>query len=109
MADRKTGPLETLRRARSDEPYNLTGLSEYLQVVKAKYPDMTDATLLLEKDIPYDALVQVMDTMRILEQRGLSLDDRQRARVHSERSFELLLDWLGRAAVTPSVEHLLSR
>jgi hypothetical protein len=38
-------------------------------VVKAKFPDMTDATLLLEKDIPYDALVQVMDTMRILEQR----------------------------------------
>jgi biopolymer transport protein ExbD len=69
VADRKTGPLETLRRASSDEPYNLTGLSEYLQVIKAKFPDMTDATLLLEKDIPYDALVQVMDTMRILEQR----------------------------------------
>ena len=43
--------------------------ANYLQVVKAKYPDKTEATLLLEKDIPYDALVQVMDTMRILEQR----------------------------------------
>ena len=43
--------------------------SEYLQQVKVRYPDMTDATLLLEKDVPYDQLVQVMDTLRILEQR----------------------------------------
>jgi biopolymer transport protein ExbD len=69
VADRKTGPLATFPRSSRDVPYDLEGLSQYLQVVKGKYPDMTDATLLLEKDIPYDALVQVMDTMRILEQR----------------------------------------
>jgi biopolymer transport protein ExbD len=69
VADRKTGPLATFPRSDAKAPYDLTALSEYLQVVKAKYPDMTDATLLLEKDIPYDSLVQVMDTMRILEQR----------------------------------------
>jgi hypothetical protein len=38
-----------------------------LQVVKAKYPDKTEATLLLEKDIPYDTLVQVMDTVRVYQ------------------------------------------
>jgi biopolymer transport protein ExbD len=69
VADRKTGPLASFPRGDAAAPYDLGGLSEYLQVVKAKYPDMTDATLLLEKDIPYDALVQVMDTMRIVEQR----------------------------------------
>ncbi|MBK6675212.1 MAG: hypothetical protein IPG49_17845 [Proteobacteria bacterium] len=42
--------------------------------MKGKYPDKTEATLLLEKDIPYESLVQVMDTIRILEQRqGLQL------------------------------------
>jgi biopolymer transport protein ExbD len=69
VADRKTGPLATFARSSSDEPYDLEGLSGYLQQVKARYPDKTEATLLLEKDIPYDMLVQVMDTVRILEQR----------------------------------------
>src|SRR6185369_2250439 len=69
VADRKTGPLVTFPRTDLNGPYDVKGLSDYLQVVKAKYPDKTDATLLLEKDIPYDTLVQVMDTMRILEQR----------------------------------------
>jgi biopolymer transport protein ExbD len=69
VADRKTGPLVTFNRAAADAPYDLQKLSEYLQQVKVRYPDLTDATLLLEKDVPYDSLVQVMDTMRILEQR----------------------------------------
>ncbi|MGC4028388.1 MAG: biopolymer transporter ExbD [Steroidobacteraceae bacterium] len=69
VADRRSGPLATFPRSSPDAPYDLAGLSEYLQVVKAKYPEKTDATLLLEKDIPYDMLVQVMDTLRILEQR----------------------------------------
>jgi biopolymer transport protein ExbD len=74
VADRKTGPLATFARKDPTGPYDLKALSEYLQVVKGKYPDKTEATLLLEKDIPYDSLVQVMDTMRILEQRqGLQL------------------------------------
>jgi len=74
VADRKTGPLATFARKDPTGPYDLKSLSEYLQVVKGKYPDKTEATLLLEKDIPYDSLVQVMDTMRILEQRqGLQL------------------------------------
>lgn len=69
VADRKTGPLATFPRAGAEAPYDLAGLSEYLQTVKARYPDMTDATLLMEPDIPYDSMVQVMDTVRILEQR----------------------------------------
>ena len=69
VADKKTGPLASFRRADPAAPYDLAGLSEYLQLVKSKYPDKTEATLLLEKDIPYDSLVQVMDTVRILEQR----------------------------------------
>ncbi len=69
VADSNSGPLATFPRSKRDIPYDLGGLAEYLQQVKAKYPDMTDATLLLEPDIPYDSLVQVMDTMRLVEQR----------------------------------------
>jgi biopolymer transport protein ExbD len=69
VADSNSGPLATFPRSKRDLPYDLSGLAEYLQVVKAKYPDMTDATLLLEQDIPYDSLVQVMDTIRLVEQR----------------------------------------
>ncbi len=69
VADKKTGPLATFPRAAEATEYNLAGVSEYLQQVKAKFPEKTEATLLLEKDISYDSLVQVMDTVRILEQR----------------------------------------
>jgi biopolymer transport protein ExbD len=69
VADRATGPLATFPRTSPTAAYDLAGLSEYLQLVKSKYPDKTDATLLLEKDVPYDSLVQVMDTLRILEQK----------------------------------------
>ena len=69
VADRATGPLQTFPNADNGGQYNLPGLSEYLQRVKVKYPEKTDATLLLEPDIPYDLLVQVMDAVRIVEQR----------------------------------------
>jgi biopolymer transport protein ExbD len=69
VADSNTGPLKTFPRNDRSEPYDLAGLSAFLQEIKARYPDMTDATLLLEPDIPYDSLVQVMDTMRLVEQR----------------------------------------
>jgi biopolymer transport protein ExbD len=69
VADSGSGLLKQFPRADRSKPYDLAGLSSFLQEIKAKYPDMTDATLLLEQDIPYDSLVQVMDTMRLVEQR----------------------------------------
>jgi biopolymer transport protein ExbD len=69
VADRGTGPLATFERATADAPYDLAGVSEYLQRVKAKFPEKTDVTVLLEPDIPYNDLVQVMDAVRIVEQK----------------------------------------
>src|SRR4026209_1573166 len=46
-------------------PDDLKGLQEYLTLVKSKYNDKTDATILLEQDIAYDTLVKVMDTVRV--------------------------------------------
>jgi biopolymer transport protein ExbD len=64
-ADRNTGPLATFNN--TPQGYDYQGLSEYLQQVKAKFPDKTDATVLLESDIPYDTVVQVMDKVRVVE------------------------------------------
>ena len=65
VADRQTGLLKSLQN--TDQGYDLAGLSDYLQLVKSKYPDKQDATILLEGDIAYDTLVQVMDTVRVFD------------------------------------------
>jgi biopolymer transport protein ExbD len=44
--------------------YDLPKLSEYLVEIKREYPEKEDASVLLEPDIAYDHLIQVMDTMR---------------------------------------------
>lgn len=63
IADRGTGLLRSLPS--QDGAYDLQALSEYLQLVKSKYPDEQDATILLEQDVRYDTLVRVMDTVRV--------------------------------------------
>jgi hypothetical protein len=65
VADRNSGPLATLPNTAAG--YDYEGLTTYLKRVKAKFPDKTDATILLESDTPYDILVQVMDRVRVLE------------------------------------------
>jgi biopolymer transport protein ExbD len=65
VADRNTGPLATLPN--KPEGYDYDGLVDYLKRVKNRFPEKTDATLLLEPDTPYDILVQVMDHTRVFE------------------------------------------
>ena len=65
VADRNSGPLATLPNTPSG--YNYEGLTDYLKRVKAKFPEKTDASILLEPDTPYDTLVQVMDRVRVFE------------------------------------------
>ena len=40
-------------------------LSEYLRALKARFPDKTNATLLVAEDVDYDTIVQVMDAVRV--------------------------------------------
>jgi len=49
------------------EGYDYEALSEKLTEIKESYPDKTDASILLESEIAYDTLVQVMDRVRIAE------------------------------------------
>ncbi|MEO8225710.1 MAG: biopolymer transporter ExbD, partial [Gammaproteobacteria bacterium] len=67
VGERTNGLLTRLPRA--DGKYDFKGLSTYLQRVKASYPDMSNATVLLEPNVPYDTLVQVMDALRFADVR----------------------------------------
>jgi biopolymer transport protein ExbD len=63
VADRGTGVLKSLPKVNGE--YDYPGLSSFLQDVKAKYPTVLAASVLLEQDIPYDVLVQTMDNTRV--------------------------------------------
>jgi biopolymer transport protein ExbD len=65
VADRNTGPLHAVPN--TPQGYDYEGLTEYLKFVKARFPDKTDASILLEPDTQYDTLVQVMDRVRVFE------------------------------------------
>jgi len=65
VGDRNTGLLTVVEN--TPEGYDLAELAEFLERVKQRFPDKTDATLLLEPDISYQTLVAVMDKVRVLE------------------------------------------
>ena len=49
---------------KKDDQYDMDMLSQILMRLKDRYPDKTDATVLMEPEIEYDYLVQVMDVVR---------------------------------------------
>jgi biopolymer transport protein ExbD len=65
VADRNSGPLHAVPN--TAQGYDYDGLVEYLKFVKTKFPDKTEASILLEPDTAYDTLVQVMDHVRVFE------------------------------------------
>ena len=52
----------------SDDGYDYAALAVKLLELKERYPSKTDASILLEQDIAYDTLVQVMDTVRVAQE-----------------------------------------
>ena len=50
-----------------DGKYDIATLSKYLQKIKKNYPDKTDALVLMEPNLEYEYLVQVMDAVRSAE------------------------------------------
>lgn len=52
---------------KQDGQYDLDKLSEMLIRLKKDYPQKDDATVLMEPDIEYDTLIQVMDRIRQTE------------------------------------------
>ncbi|TVS14695.1 MAG: biopolymer transporter ExbD [Gammaproteobacteria bacterium] len=66
IGGRDAGLLTVLPRD-EEAGYDFAGLNTYLQRIKAEDPDRTVATVLLEPDVNYDVLVQVMDAVRLYE------------------------------------------
>ncbi len=52
---------------KKDDEYDLDELSTMMVALKQEYPDIDAASVLMEPMIPYDYLIQVMDTVRTVE------------------------------------------
>jgi len=65
VGDRNQGLLGVYPNG--EQGYDYEALSSKLSELKKRYPAKTDASILLEQEIPYDTLVQVMDTVRVAE------------------------------------------
>ena len=64
VGDRNQGLLG-IYPSNEEGDYDFDALSGKLSELKDKYPDKTEVSILLESDIAYDTLVQVMDRVRI--------------------------------------------
>ena len=49
---------------KKDDQYDMQMLHEMLMRLKARYPQKDDATVLMEPEIEYDYLIQIMDAVR---------------------------------------------
>lgn len=65
IGDRERGLLKLV--AVSPDGAHLQQVSDMLQQIKARFPDKQDITLLLETDIPYERMVEMMDTLRVVQ------------------------------------------
>ena len=65
VGDRNVGALGVYPAG--ENGYDFEALSRKLAEIKKTYPTKTDAAILLESDIPYDTVVQVMDRVRVAE------------------------------------------
>ena len=63
VGDRNAGVFSIIPR-KEEGAYDYIALTEKLKDVKANFPDELGVTLLLEQDIDYEVLVQVMDAVR---------------------------------------------
>ena len=61
------GDAMLARIPKVDDAYDLAKLSEAVVALKRQYPDHDDASVLLEPEIAYDHLIQVMDVVRSAE------------------------------------------
>lgn len=57
------------RIPKKDEKYDIETLSKMLIRLKEQYPQKEDATVLMEPDIKYDYLIEIMDAVRETEVR----------------------------------------
>jgi len=65
VGDRNQGALGVYQN--TVDGYDFDAVSTKLAEIKAQYPELTDASILLESDIDYATIVKVMDLVRVKE------------------------------------------
>ncbi len=75
IGDRNQGLLGIYPNA-EDGSYDYAAVSTKLLDLKGRYEDKTDASILLEQDIAYDVLVQIMDRVRVSVEIEVDEDDK---------------------------------
>ena len=63
VGDRIGGLIQSIPKTQSGH-YDIATLGTLARAIKERFPDKTDVTVLPEPNVPYDVLVQVMDTLR---------------------------------------------
>ena len=66
IGDSIGGIIKRFDKSGADYDYN--AFSKLLQQIKVRFPEKKNASILLEPNISYDTLVQVMDKLRVVEQ-----------------------------------------
>jgi len=76
VLERNSGLLKSIPN--TEEGYDFLSLNLFLQQVKAHPEFNTDTgiTLLMEPETPYDALIQTMDAVRLIEREEVELDEK---------------------------------
>jgi biopolymer transport protein ExbD len=69
---------------KKNDGYDIELLSKVLARIKAQYPDKDDATVLMEPDIKYDHLIEIMDAVRSAEVRTEGSDEVKRVALFSQ-------------------------
>ena len=73
VGDRNQGLLGIYPNTVDGHDFDAVG--EKLVELKERYPDKTDASILLEQEIAYDTVVQIMDTVRVSVEVEVNDDD----------------------------------
>jgi len=73
---------------KKEEEFDLQTLSNFMVELKAQYPDQDSASVLMEAQIPYDYLIQVMDIVRAIEV-PIENEDEDEDEEEGEQEFEL--------------------
>ncbi len=67
LAEAVTGLKKRFKKTQGS--FDLNGLKESLYQLKQKFPGKQEATILAEPEVKYDTLVQVMDAIRLREEK----------------------------------------
>ncbi len=71
---------------KKEEEFDLQTLSNFMVELKQQYPDQDSASVLMEAQIPYDYLIQVMDIVRAIE---VPIESEDEDEEEGEQEYEL--------------------